>query len=59
MKTAINKIQNMDCTGCMQSMITCHKCIRRIMDFWEVKDFYTTEKQKGVFYPEDYIKEEK
>jgi hypothetical protein len=45
-----DKIQNMNCEGCKQSAINCSKCIRKIMDNWEVYDYYTTEKVEGVLY---------
>ena len=39
-----DKIQNMDCSGCKQRAIKCGKCIRKIMEYWDVEDFYTKDK---------------
>lgn len=52
----IKKVQNMDCSGCEQRAIKCEKCIRKVMEYWNIEDFYTTEKQAGIIYKNDINK---
>lgn len=38
-----DKKQNMSCKDCKQKAIMCSKCIRKIMEYWEVEDYFISE----------------
>ena len=40
-----NNKQDMSCKGCRQKAIKCSKCIRRVTEYWDIRDNYITDKQ--------------